>query len=111
MVARGTTTAVPTSLRGDYRELIGQHPVLRADTNLEHPIEIKLHRSGAATATYTSNHLAYALQVDAFADAIQGKSKIPRSRRGGLAESGNSRLGVAEDWERSSLGSSERIAI
>ena len=53
---------------------------LRADDalNVEHPIEIQLRRNGALAETHTaSNHLAYALQVDAFADAMEGKSKFP----------------------------------
>ena len=81
--ARGTIGTVLVSFRAEYRtplELVGQHTVLRADDglNVEHPIDIKLRRNGAVAETYTaSNQLAYALQVDAFADAIEGRSKFP----------------------------------
>jgi 1,5-anhydro-D-fructose reductase (1,5-anhydro-D-mannitol-forming) len=81
--AQGTIGTVLVSFRAEYRtplELVGQHAVLRADDGLtvEHPIEIKLSRNRAVAETHTaSNHLAYALQVDAFADAVEGKSKFP----------------------------------
>jgi 1,5-anhydro-D-fructose reductase (1,5-anhydro-D-mannitol-forming) len=81
--AQGTIGTVLVSFRAEYRtplELVGHDAVLRADDalNVEHPIEIQLRRNGAVAETHTaSNHLAYALQVDAFADAIEGKSKFP----------------------------------
>jgi predicted dehydrogenase len=81
--ARGTLGTVLVSFRAEYRtplELVGHDAMLRADdaVNVEHPIAIHLHRGGAVSETYkASNHEAYALQVDAFADAIEGKAKFP----------------------------------
>jgi predicted dehydrogenase len=81
--ARGTIGTVQVSFRAEYRtplELVGRSGVLRAEDALtvEHPIEIKLGRNGTRSETYrASNHLAYALQVDAFSDAVEGKSKFP----------------------------------
>jgi 1,5-anhydro-D-fructose reductase (1,5-anhydro-D-mannitol-forming) len=81
--SRGTLGAVPVSYRAEYRtpiELVGETGVLRADDglNVEHPIELQLLRNGAVAETKTaSNLLAYALQVDAFADAVEGKSQFP----------------------------------
>ncbi len=54
--------------------------MLRADDglNVEHPIELRLSRDGKVVETETvSNELAYAAMVDAFADAIEGKSQFP----------------------------------
>ncbi len=46
--------------------------------NVEHPIEIQLQREGKVVETATvSNQSVYALQVDAFADAVEGKSRFP----------------------------------
>jgi predicted dehydrogenase len=76
---------VLVSFRAEYRtpiELIGETGVLRADDglNVEHPIELQLLRDGAIAETKTaSNQMAYALQVDAFADAVEGKSEFPIS--------------------------------
>lgn len=81
--SRGTLGAVLVSFRAEYRtpiEVIGETGVLRADDalNVEHPIELQLRRNGAVTETKTaSNQFAYALQVDAFADAVEGKSRFP----------------------------------
>jgi len=81
--SRGTLGTVPVSYRAEYRtpiELVGETGVLRADDglNVEHPIELQLRRDGAVAETKTaSNELVYALQVDAFADAIEGKSQFP----------------------------------
>ena len=77
--SRGTLGAVLVSYRADYRtplEIVGETGVIRAYNalNVEHPIEIQLSRDGAVIKTTTaSNHLVYAQQVDAFADAIGGK--------------------------------------
>jgi predicted dehydrogenase len=81
--ARGTLGTALVSFRAEYRtpvELIGEAGVLGADDalNVEHPVEIRLRREGKiAESTTVSNHLVYALQVDAFADAIEGKSQFP----------------------------------
>jgi predicted dehydrogenase len=81
--SRGTLGTVLVSFRAEYRtpiEFIGDAGVLRADDalNVEHPIEIELKRKdGQVTRESASNKLAYAMQVDAFADAIAGKSQFP----------------------------------
>jgi len=46
--------------------------------NVDKPVEIQLQRGGAAVESESvSNKLAYALQVDAFAAAIEGEAKFP----------------------------------
>lgn len=81
--SRGTIASVPVSYRAEYRtplEIVGDEGVLFADDalNVEHPIEIQLRRGKEVMQRSTaSNHLAYALQVDAFADWIEGKSQFP----------------------------------
>jgi predicted dehydrogenase len=81
--SRGTLATALVSFRAEYRtpiELIGETGVLCAEDalNVEHPIELQLRRDGAVAETKTaSNKLVYALQVDAFADAIEGKSQFP----------------------------------
>jgi predicted dehydrogenase len=83
--SRGTIGTVLVSYRAAYRtplELIGDGGVIRADNalNVEYPIEIQLQREGKAIETSTvSNQAVYALQVDAFADAVEGKSRFPIS--------------------------------
>lgn len=78
--SRGMLGMALVSFRAEYRtpiELIGGSGVVRADDvlNVEHPVELQFLREGAvAEAKTVSNHLAYALQVDAFADAVEGKS-------------------------------------
>jgi 1,5-anhydro-D-fructose reductase (1,5-anhydro-D-mannitol-forming) len=81
--SRGTLASVLVSYRAEYRtpiEFVGEAGVLRADDafTVEHPIEVQLWRNGAVAESQTvSNDLAYALQVDAFADAVEGKAKFP----------------------------------
>lgn len=81
--AKGTIATVFVSYRAEYRtplEIIGHQGVLRADDalNVEYPVEIELiQQSKVVERTSTSNELAYALQVDAFADAIEGKTAFP----------------------------------
>jgi predicted dehydrogenase len=81
--ARGTLGTVLVSYRAEYRsplEFVGDSGVLRADNglNVENPIELRLRRDGKVVETETvSNQLAYARMVDAFADAVEGKSKFP----------------------------------
>jgi predicted dehydrogenase len=73
---------VLVSYRAAYRtplELIGDAGVIRAEDalNVEHPIEVQLQRDGRVVeSTTVSNQPAYAFQVDAFADAIEGNSKF-----------------------------------
>lgn len=81
--SRSTLASVAVSFRAEYRtplEFVGESGVLRADNglNVEKPVKLELHRGGAVIESETvSNHDAYARQVDAFADAIEGRSKFP----------------------------------
>jgi len=81
--SRGTIGTVLVSYRAAYRtplELVGDSGVIRAEDalNVEHPIEIQLQRECKIVETTTvSNQSVYALQVDAFADAVEGKSRFP----------------------------------
>jgi predicted dehydrogenase len=81
--SRGTIGTVLVSYRAEYRtplEFLGDAGVLSADDalNVEHPIQIELRRGNEVVQRDTaSNHLAYALQVDAFADWIEGKAQFP----------------------------------
>jgi predicted dehydrogenase len=81
--SRGTLATVMVSFRGEYRtplEFVGETGVIRADNalNVEHPVQIELRRAGSLAKSATvSNQLAYALQVDAFADAVEGKAEFP----------------------------------
>jgi len=87
--SRGTLATVLVSFRADYRtplEFIGGSGVIRANDGLtvDHPVEIQLLRNGViASAKTVSNSSAYALQVDAFADAIEGKSAFPATGEDG----------------------------
>lgn len=81
--SRGTLATVLVSYRAEYRtplEIVGEAGVLWADNalNVEHPIQIELRRGNDVIQREdVSNHLAYALQVDAFADWMEGKSQFP----------------------------------
>jgi predicted dehydrogenase len=81
--SRGTLGTVLVSFRTEYRtplELVGETGVLRADDalNVDRPIRLELRRGGSVVETdEVFNRLAYARQVDAFADAIEGKASFP----------------------------------
>ena len=81
--SRGTLGSVLVSFRAEYRtplELVGETGSLRGEDalNVERPITLELRRAGAVVESErVSNHLAYAKQVDAFADAVEGKAKFP----------------------------------
>ena len=81
--SRGTLATVTVSFLAEYRtplELVGETGVLRADDALtvEHPVNLERRRGGVVLDTKTvSNQLAYALQVDAFAAAVEGKAEFP----------------------------------
>jgi predicted dehydrogenase len=81
--AKGTLASVMVSTRAEYRtplEIVGESGVLRADNGLtvEHPITIELRKDGRVVEGETVlNREAYARQVDAFADAVEGKAKFP----------------------------------
>jgi predicted dehydrogenase len=79
----GTLGIVLVSFRADYRtpiEVVGNTGTLRADDGLtvDRPVTWELRRGGTVIESETvSNQLAYARQVDAFADAVEGKAKFP----------------------------------
>ena len=81
--SRGNLATVLVSYRAEYRtplEIVGDAGVLWADNalNVEHPIQIELQRGkDVAQRDEVSNQLAYALQVDGFADWLEGKSEFP----------------------------------
>ena len=81
--SRGTLGAVLVSTRAEYRtplEIVGESGSLYASNglNVEHPITIELRKNGAVVdSEIVSNQLAYAAQVDAFADALEGKAAFP----------------------------------
>jgi 1,5-anhydro-D-fructose reductase (1,5-anhydro-D-mannitol-forming) len=81
--SRGTLAAVLVSYRSEYRtplEIVGEAGTIFAEDalNVEHPIQIELRRGNdVLQRDEVSNHLAYALQVDAFADWMEGKSQFP----------------------------------
>jgi predicted dehydrogenase len=80
---RGSLGSVMVSMRADYRtpvEFVGEEGSLRADDGLtvDRPITLELRRAGKLVETEEiSNKLAYARQVDAFADAVEGKAPFP----------------------------------
>jgi len=81
--SRGTLAAVLCSFVTDYRtplEVIGTLGGLRADDclNVETPVLLELRRQGKMVESETvSNQLAFALQADAFAAAVEGKAAFP----------------------------------
>jgi 1,5-anhydro-D-fructose reductase (1,5-anhydro-D-mannitol-forming) len=81
--SRETLGTVAVSFRAEYRtplEIVGEVGVLRADDALtvDKPILLEFRRGGNAVETQTVNNaLAYAKQVDAFADAVEGKAEFP----------------------------------
>jgi 1,5-anhydro-D-fructose reductase (1,5-anhydro-D-mannitol-forming) len=80
---RGTLATVLVSTRAQYRsplEIVGDQGVLRADdgVTVDRPVTVELWREQKLVGSETvSNHLAYARQVDSFADAIEGKHAFP----------------------------------
>ena len=80
---RGTLATVLVSMRAPYRtpvEFVGADGALRADDGLtvDRPITLELWRDRQVVGTETiSNHLAYARQVDSFADAVERLQRFP----------------------------------
>jgi predicted dehydrogenase len=80
---RGTLATVMVSTRAAYRtplEFVGERGVLRAHDGLtvDRDINLELWRDGQLVFTETvSNHRAYGLQVDSFAQAIEGNTRFP----------------------------------
>jgi 1,5-anhydro-D-fructose reductase (1,5-anhydro-D-mannitol-forming) len=87
--SRGTFASVQVSIRTEYRsplEFVGDAGALRADEalNVEKPIQIELRRGGVVVESETvTNYDAYTRQLDAFADAVEGKSVFPCSGEDG----------------------------
>ncbi len=83
--SRGTLANVTVSFRAEYRtplEIVGENGSLRADNglNVEHPVTVELRDVWDAVDRDTvSNSRAYARQVDAFADAVEGRAEFPVS--------------------------------
>jgi predicted dehydrogenase len=79
----GTLATVLVSTRAHYRtplEIVGEAGVLRADDalNVERPIVLELWRDGQRVAEdKVCNERVYARQVDAFADAVEGRRVFP----------------------------------
>jgi predicted dehydrogenase len=80
---RGTLATVLVSTRAQYRtplEFVGADGALRADDGLtvDRPITLELWRDRQLVSTENvSNHLAYARQVDGFADAVEKIKPFP----------------------------------
>jgi predicted dehydrogenase len=80
---RGTLATVMVSTRAAYRtplEFVGARGVLRAhdDLTVDRDVVVELWRDGRLVSAETlSNRLAYASQVDGFAQAIEGKAEFP----------------------------------
>jgi 1,5-anhydro-D-fructose reductase (1,5-anhydro-D-mannitol-forming) len=81
--SRDTLASVMVSFRAEYRtpmEFIGEGGMLRAEDalNVEYPITIELRRGGKVVEREeVANKLAYARQVDTFANALEGKENFP----------------------------------
>ena len=81
--SRGTLGIVLCSFLADYRtplEFVGEAGVLRANDCLtvERPVHLERSTGGNVVEAATlSNQLAYARQVDAFADAVEGGAPFP----------------------------------
>ncbi len=79
---RGTLATVLVSTRAAYRtplEFVGDSGVLRAQDGLtvDQDVSLELWRDGARVSTETlSNRLAYARQVDSFAEAVSTKQEF-----------------------------------
>ena len=80
---RGTLATVSVSTRAAYRtplEFVGETGVLRAEDGLtvDKDIVLELWRNGRSVSAETvSNRLAYGLQVDSFARAVEGNAAFP----------------------------------
>jgi predicted dehydrogenase len=86
---RGTLATVMVSFRAGYRtpiELVGSDAVIRAENafSVDNPVEVQVRlNSGDAETVTLENRLAYSLQVDAFADAVEGRSRFPATAEDG----------------------------
>ena len=87
--ARGTLATVIVSSRAAYRtplEIVGMAGSVYAKDalNVEYPITLTVNRGGKIQQEEVSNHLAYALQVDAFSDAVEGRAPFVASGEDGV---------------------------
>jgi len=86
---RGTVASVLVSTRAQYRsplEFVGDRGFLRADNGLsvDDPVSVELWRDQKLVdSENVSNHLAYARQVDDFADALENSKPFPATARDG----------------------------
>jgi len=82
---KGTLAMVMVSTRAQYRtpmEFVGEGGEIFADDALsvEHPIRVELRSNDQVIASEElSNHLSYARQVDAFAEALENNGQFPAS--------------------------------
>ncbi len=80
--AKGTIGTVLVSFRAQYRtplEIVGQTGVLFSENalNVDHPVEVQLRHDGKVVESVTTASInVYTQQVDAFADAIEGRSQF-----------------------------------
>lgn len=81
--SRGTLGSVFVSFRSEYRtplEIVGTIGTLRSENglNVDRPVHVELRHEWEVADTETfSNSMAYAHQVDSFADAIEGRAEFP----------------------------------
>ncbi|MBZ5568615.1 MAG: Gfo/Idh/MocA family oxidoreductase [Acidobacteriia bacterium] len=80
---------VLVSARTQYRtplEIVGEGGVLRAEDafSVEKPVMIERQRADGMETEQVSNHLAYARQVEAFADAVEARAAFPVPGEEGL---------------------------
>jgi predicted dehydrogenase len=81
--ARGPLATVMVSMRAAYRtpmEFVGEKGLLRAHdaVSVDYPVRIELWRNGELMdAEQLLNIGAYSRQVDAFADAVEGRAPFP----------------------------------
>jgi predicted dehydrogenase len=83
--SRGTLATVMVSFQADYRtplEVVGTTGTLRGDDafSVDKPVTLELRQDGAVAKSDTvSNASAYTRQVEAFAAAVEGKTRFPVS--------------------------------
>ena len=111
--SKGTLATVLVSTRAGYRtplEFVGSHAVLRADDGLtvDRPVTIELWQEQKVVAAETvTNQLAYARQVDSFADAIRGKATFSVTG----VEGWKNQMILDAAYRSMSSGKSEAIAL
>ena len=80
--SRGTLGTVAVSFRSPYRtplELVGDEGSVRADDafSVDKPIVVERRGEAVKETETVSNYSAYTRQVEAFADAVEGKAAFP----------------------------------